>query len=165
MEKNISEEDYLKKHIDTIESSEKTNNVQVFDTVTSSSRTTDLQFLSLDINELPCGEFYPVGTSLMVRAAQVREIQSYSMVDDNNFYDMVEKMNDMLQSCVRVKYSDGRMGTYLDIKDQDRIYLIFLIVIHASSIISRFSVSIALSLTSGCPPGIVQVLSFLTINN
>ena len=33
----------------------------------------------------------------------------------------------MLQACVRVKYPDGKIGTYLDIKDQDRLYLIFLI--------------------------------------
>jgi hypothetical protein len=63
----------------------------------------------------------------MVRPAQVKEIQAYSMVDDNNFYDIVEKMNDMLQSCVRVKYSNGNIASFLDIKDQDRLYLIFTI--------------------------------------
>jgi hypothetical protein len=49
------------------------------------------------------------------------------MVDDNNFYDIVEKMNDILQSCVRIKYSDGKIASYLDIKDQDRLFLVFLI--------------------------------------
>ena len=63
----------------------------------------------------------------MIRPAQVKEIQAYSMVDDSNFYDIVEKMNDMLQACVRVKYADGRIASYLDIKDQDRLFLIFLI--------------------------------------
>jgi len=63
----------------------------------------------------------------MVRPAQVKEIQAYSMVDDENFYDIVEKMNHMLQSCIRIKYADGKMGSYLEIKDQDRLYLIFLI--------------------------------------
>jgi hypothetical protein len=63
----------------------------------------------------------------MVRPAQVKEIQSYSMVDDQNFYDIVEKMNDILQSCVRIKYSDGKIGSYLEVKDQDRLFLIFLI--------------------------------------
>ena len=63
----------------------------------------------------------------MVRPAQVREIQAYSMVDDNNFYDIVEKMNDMLSACVRIKYPDGKMASYLDIKDQDRLYLVFTI--------------------------------------
>lgn len=124
---NMSEEDYLKKHIEEMES--KTQNIfnDVTPTTVSASRTTDLQYLNFDIKELPCGKFYPQGTLLMVRAAQVKEIQSYSMVDDNNFYDIVEKMNDMLQACVRVKYPDGKMGTYFDIKDQDRLYLVFLI--------------------------------------
>jgi len=130
MSQNLSEEEYLKRHIQEVEGNKEKHN-QVFDEMTSqtpnNNRVTDLQFLSFDIKDLPCGKFYPTGTTLMVRAAQVREIQSYSMVDDNNFYDIVEKMNDMLQACVRLKYPDGRMGTYLDIKDQDRLYIIFLI--------------------------------------
>ena len=130
MSQNLSEEEYLKRHIQEVEGNKEKHN-QVFDEMTSqnpnNNRITDLQFLSFDIKDLPCGKFYPTGTALMVRAAQVREIQSYSMVDDNNFYDIVEKMNDMLQACVRLKYPDGRMGTYLDIKDQDRLYIIFLI--------------------------------------
>jgi len=133
MADNLSEEDYLKKHIKDLEGgNEKVNpNQSMFDFVAqtqpNANRVTDLQFLSFDIKELPCGKFYPQGTTFLVRAAQVKEIQSYSMVDDNNFYDIVEKMNDMLQACVRVKYADGKMGSYLDIKDQDRLYLIFLI--------------------------------------
>jgi hypothetical protein len=128
----MSEEEYLKQHIDSLESSGDKTTGGFFDNIvptnqTTGTRTTDLQFLSFDIKELPCGKFYPQGTTFMVRAAQVKEIQSYSMVDDNNFYDIVEKMNDMLQACVRVKYPDGKMGTYLDVKDQDRLYLIFLI--------------------------------------
>ena len=132
MSKNMSEEEYLKKHIDSLESTGDKTAGGFFDNIvptnqTTGTRTTDLQFLSFDIKDLPCGKFYPQGTTFMVRAAQVKEIQSYSMVDDNNFYDIVEKMNDMLQACVRVKYPDGKMGTYLDVKDQDRLYLIFLI--------------------------------------
>lgn len=128
----MSEEDYLKQHIQEIESQKiKSNSNDIFDSMTNaqpvSSRVEDLQFISVDVKELPCGMFYPVGTTLMVRAAQVKEIQSYSMVDDNNFYDIVEKMNDMLQACVRIKYSDGKMGSFLDLKDQDRLYTIFLI--------------------------------------
>jgi hypothetical protein len=75
----------------------------------------------------PCGIFYPAGSTIQVRAAQVKEIQAYSMVDDNNFYDIVEKMNDMLSSCVRLKYLDGNIGSFMDLRDPDRYYLIFLI--------------------------------------
>lgn len=130
-DKIMSEEDYLKQHIQEIESQKVKPTTDIFDSMANTqqntSRVEDLQFVSVDVKELPCGMFYPIGTTLMVRAAQVKEIQSYSMVDDNNFYDIVEKMNDMLQSCVRIKYSDGKMGSFLDLKDQDRLYTIFLI--------------------------------------
>ena len=127
----ISEDDYLKRHINEKEKNTTINNLKSYENEEkkqiSGSRTEDLQYLSFDINELPCGRFYPAGTVLGVRAAQVREIQSYSMVDDKNFYDVVEKMNDMLSSCVRLKNPDDTMSSYLNIKDQDRLYLIFLI--------------------------------------
>lgn len=136
-EKNeMSEEEYLKRHLSDIDSNQKFQNPISsdipFDNAqpvqnTQNTRTDDLQYFNIDIRELPCGKFYPTGTLLMVRPAQVREIQSYSMVDDNNFYDIIEKMNDMLQACVRVKYPDGKIGSYLEVKDQDRLFLIFLI--------------------------------------
>jgi hypothetical protein len=129
---NMSEEDYLKKHLEDLESGKNkgpVNNSDIPFVVNPSegSRVTDLQFFNFDVKELPCGKFYPTGTLLMVRPAQVREIQAYSMVDDSNFYDIVEKMNDMIQACVRVKYPDGKVTSFIDIKDQDRLYLIFLI--------------------------------------
>mgnify|MGYP000011394860 CR=1 FL=1 len=127
---NMSEEEYLKKHLGSLESSKNQNNSDipfVEQPKIDNTRTTDLQYFNFDIKELPCGAFYPAGTVFMVRPAQVKEIQAYSMVDDQNFYDIVEKMNDILQSCVRIKYSDGKMGSYLDVKDQDRLFLIFLI--------------------------------------
>ena len=127
---NMSEEEYLKKHLGSLESSKNQNNSDipfVEQPKIDNTRTTDLQYFNFDIKELPCGDFYPTGTVFMVRPAQVKEIQAYSMVDDQNFYDIVEKMNDILQSCVRIKYSDGKMGSYLEVKDQDRLFLIFLI--------------------------------------
>jgi hypothetical protein len=127
----LTEEEYLKKHLSDLEKgsnvSKANSDNDNFDDVVESSRVNDLQYFNFDINLLPCGKFYPVGTLLMVRPAQVREIQAFSMVDENNFYDVVEKMNGMLQACVRVKYADGRVTSYLDIKDQDRLYVIFLI--------------------------------------
>jgi hypothetical protein len=127
----LSEEDYLRKHLGDIDGSVKKNKNNFVDTVaetfTENIRVDDLQYFNYDINELPCGRFYPSGTLFKIRPAQVREIQAYSMVDDTNFYDVVEKMNDMLMACVRIKYPDGRMGSYLEIKDPDRLYLIFLI--------------------------------------
>lgn len=126
--KPMSEEDYLKQHLEGKESVNKVNPQDFIETNQIDNNTlSNLQYFSFDVKDLPCGRFYPTGTTLMVRPAQVREIQAYSMVDDNNFYDIVEKMNGMLQSCVRVKYPDGKVSSYLDIKDQDRLYIIFLI--------------------------------------
>jgi hypothetical protein len=125
----MSEEDYLKRHLNDLEQGKKmaSEDDLPFVEKIESNRTSDLQYFNMDIRELPCGQFYPTGTLFLVRPAQVREIQAYSMVDDNNFYDIVEKMNDMLQACVRIKYPDGKIGSYLEIKDQDRLFLIFLI--------------------------------------
>jgi hypothetical protein len=85
----------------------------------------NLQYFSFDVKEFPCGIFYPAGSTIQIRAAEVKEIQSYSMVDDTNYYDIVEKMNEMLSSCIRIKYPDGNIGSYLDIRDPDRFYLVF----------------------------------------
>ena len=125
----MSEEDYLKRHLQDLDAPKTPviNTDIPQKTTVEGTRTTDLQYFHFDIRELPCGEFYPAGTLFMVRPAQVREIQAYSMVDNENFYDIVEKMNDMLQSCVRIKYADGKVGSYLDIKDQDRLFLVFVI--------------------------------------
>ncbi len=131
--KEMSDEDFLKKHLEEREKKStdfnpaKTMAEQVTIQSADNTKVSDLQFFHFDIKDLPCGKFYPAGTSLMIRPAMVKEIQAYSMVDDNNFYDIVEKMNDMLQSCVRVKYSNGNVGSYLDVKDQDRLYLVFTI--------------------------------------
>ena len=120
-----NEEDYLKDYLSGVDAKTKPNSS--FTEKVEAVKTSDLQYFNFNVKELPCGKFYPTGTMFMVRPAQVKEIQAYSMVDDNNIYDIVEKMNDMLSACVRVKYPDGKIATFLDIKDQDRIYVIFVI--------------------------------------
>lgn len=91
-------------------------------------RNTDLnQYLTVDLNVLPAGIFYKPGTKILIRAATVGEVQAYSSVDDTNFLDVTEKMNEMLSRCVRVKHPNGTVGSYKDLKDNDRLYLIFMI--------------------------------------
>lgn len=123
------EEAYLREHLNNIDNSGKQSQDIPFieQPKIDNTKTSDLSYFSCDINELPCGQFYPAGTLFQVRAAKVIEIQAYSMVDDTNFADMIDKMNDILRSCVRIKYADGTIASYLDIKDPDRYYLIFVI--------------------------------------
>lgn len=129
---NLSEEDYLRKHLEGIETKsqpqqQKQEIRQDQPTRVENSRISDLHYFAFDAKSFPCGMFYPSGATIQIRAAEVKEVQAYSMVDDTNFYDIVEKMNEILASCVRVKYLDGKIGSYLDIRDPDRYFLIFLI--------------------------------------
>jgi hypothetical protein len=123
---NMTEEDYLRKHLERLESKPASYEAPIKQQK-DNSRTTDLQYQAFDCSLFPCGMFYPNGTTIQIRPALVKEIQAYSMVDDNNFPDIIEKMNDMLMNCVRVKYPNGDVSPYLDIKEQDRIYILFLI--------------------------------------
>ena len=130
--RNLTEEDYLKMHIQNLEnkSVQSVNTKREFDEFRDDSnnqKVGDLKFFSFDVKHFPCGIFYPKGTTIQIRPADVKEIQAYSMVDDSNYYDMIEKMNNMISSCVRIKYVDGRVASYLDIKDGDRFFIIFLI--------------------------------------
>ncbi len=125
----LNDEEYLKRHLQELEVVKEQPQKKI--TVDTDSTIDNLKYFSFDIKEFPCGVFYPAGTTILIRSAEVKEIQSYSMVDDSNFYDIVEKMNEMLSSCVRVKYpsgtgpNDSEIGSYMDLRDPDRFYLIF----------------------------------------
>ena len=86
-----------------------------------------LNFLTVDLNALPAGIFYKPGTKIFIRAAQVDEVQAYSAIVNENLVDVTEKMNEMLSRCIRVKFPNGTVGSYKDLKDNDRIFLIFMI--------------------------------------
>lgn len=86
-----------------------------------------IEYKNIHIDILPSGMFYKSGTKISIRSAKVSEIQAYSMVDENNFVDITEKMNDILSRNVRFTHPDGTKGSYKNIKDSDRIFLIFMI--------------------------------------
>jgi DNA-directed RNA polymerase subunit RPC12/RpoP len=87
----------------------------------------NLDYLNVDLSALPLGIFYKPGFSIKIRAAKVQEVQAYSVVDDKNLIDVTEKMNQMLSACVRVDLPNGLKGSYKDIKDGDRLQLVFMI--------------------------------------
>lgn len=85
------------------------------------------EYISIDPMSLPTGMFYKSGTRISIRAASVADVQEYSVVDNSNIIDVTEKMNLILSRCVRFVYPNGMQGNYKDIKDNDRISLIFMI--------------------------------------
>ena len=85
------------------------------------------EYMIIPLDLLPCGLFYKPGTKISIRAAKVQEVQAYSVVDDNNYLDITEKMNQILGTCVKYVYSNGSLGSYKDVRDGDRLFLIFMI--------------------------------------
>lgn len=86
-----------------------------------------IDYTSVDMSVLPAYKFYKPGTKIMIRPAKVSEIQAYSVVDDTNFVDITEKMNELLSRNIIFTHPDGKTGTYRDVKDADRMFLIFMI--------------------------------------
>ena len=86
-----------------------------------------VEYSNINLSILPSGRFYPRGTKISIRSAKVSEIQAYSMVDDNNFVDITEKMNELLARNILYIHPDGSKGSYKNIKDSDRVFLIFMI--------------------------------------
>jgi hypothetical protein len=85
------------------------------------------EYMVIPLDILPCGIFYKPGTKISIRAAKVQEVQAYSVVEDSNYLDITEKMNGILSSCVKYVYSNGMQGSYKDVRDGDRLFLIFMI--------------------------------------
>lgn len=103
------------------------NNNNDDDNISYSSSENSLEYLNVELSMLPLGMFYKQGTKIKIRAAKVYEVQAYSVVDDKNILDVTEKMNQMLSSCIKFVLPNGKNGTYRDIKDGDRLFLIFMI--------------------------------------
>ena len=125
--KTESSEDHLKKYLNSNDFNDGNTNINEVKKEDNFSTQKDLAFLSIDISELPCAPFYPAGTTVYIRPAKVSEIQAFSVVDDTNFYDIYEKVNHMVQSCVFIKLPNGDRKPYSNLIDGDRWYLLFVI--------------------------------------
>lgn len=127
-EKEIKNQEYLESLLE----GEKPNKSQpkektLFELDNDTYAPSSLEYSLIDINVLPSSRFYKPGTKIAIRPAKVTEIQSYSVVDDKNFVDITEKMNELLSRNVLFTHADGKKGTYRDLKDSDRMFIIFMI--------------------------------------
>ena len=60
------------------------------------------------------GMFYPEGTEISIRSAKVAEIRHFSTIDEANVLDIDEKLNQILESCIRITSANKRLS-YKDI--------------------------------------------------
>jgi len=125
-EEKIKQEDPLTKYLQQ-ETTTKTESVPIDSVDYEMSNENLLDYLTVDLNALPAGVFYKPGTKIMIRAASVSEVQAYSAIVNENLVDVTEKMNEMLSRCIRIKFPNGLLGSYKDLRDNDRIFLIFMV--------------------------------------
>lgn len=86
-----------------------------------------LGYHTVSHTELPSGGmFYDERSEISIRAAKVSEIRHFSTVDENNVLDIDEKLNNIIESCVRITSGAKRMS-YKDILEEDRFYLVLAI--------------------------------------
>ena len=111
----------------TVKKTKNTKSDNDFELVNDNYAPPTMDYSVIDINLLPSGKFYKPGTKISIRPAKVNEIQAYSVVDDKNFVDITEKMNELLARNVLFTHADGKKGTYRDLKDADRMFIIFMI--------------------------------------
>lgn len=81
----------------------------------------------VQLDELPSrGLFYPLGTKIQFRAAQVREIRQFTALEENDLIDVDSKLSMILEKCVRFFGGDKRL-THKDLVEADKFYMLFLI--------------------------------------
>ncbi len=78
----------------------------------------------LDQTTLPSqGKYYPADSVIKIRSAKAAEIRHFSTMDENNYIDMEDKLNSIVESCSQITSGKTRMS-YKDILEEDRIVLL-----------------------------------------
>ena len=81
-------------------------------------------YTRLDLNKFPSkGKFYRDDLEIHIRPAKVAEVRSFSTIDEEDLMEVDEGLNNLIISCCKVMYGTQR-GSYKDILEEDRIYLI-----------------------------------------
>lgn len=87
----------------------------------------EIGWKNVPMDSLPSqGMFYTAGTQVAIRAATVSEIRHWSTIDENDLLGLDDMLNFIIEKCCRIKVP-GKPGTFKDLKEIDRFYLIFAI--------------------------------------
>ena len=83
-----------------------------------------LGWMLLDQTTLPSsGKFYPADCVIKIRSARAKEIRHFSTMDENNYIDMEDKLNAIVESCTQLT-APGQRITYRDLLEEDRIVIL-----------------------------------------
>jgi len=83
-----------------------------------------LGYHAIPVISLPSGGmFYPDGTEISIRSAKVAEVRHFSTIEESNVLDIDEKLNQIVESCVRITCNTTRLS-YKDILEEDRFFII-----------------------------------------
>lgn len=92
-----------------------------------SNKPSNLGWKNLPVRALPSrGDYYPEGTRIAIRAAEVKEIRHFSAIDDSDELDIDEKLNYILEKCSFIEIP-GRSNSHYDLKYEDRFFVIMAI--------------------------------------
>jgi len=86
----------------------------------------DALWKNVPLETLPTGGmFYQDGMEITIKPAQVFEIRHWSTIDETDWLNMDDKMNFIVEKCLRVKDKSGAFMDWRDVKEIDRFFLIF----------------------------------------
>lgn len=119
-------DEHLMNYLDASNKREETNETEKYNQ-DDTKRLGDLDWLSIPANTLPCKYFYPTGSDILISPSKIKQIQSYSMMDENNIIDVFEKVNDLLENNVMVKLPTGEKKSSKYMLDNDKWYVLHLI--------------------------------------
>ena len=86
----------------------------------------DIGYKNLPLETLPSqGLFYPLDAKVTIRSANVEEIRNWSMIDDGDFIDQVDKLNFIIEKCVRIKSNSPFFSSWKDLLEIDRFFIVF----------------------------------------
>jgi hypothetical protein len=125
-EQNFSESNV---NVDSMEQSINQNglgsiNMDKFRQNTAQNYDYHMGWIQSTIEDLPSmGLFYPKDVILKIRSAKVAEIRHFSTIDENNYIDMEDTLNYIIESCVILESKTKKLS-YKDICEEDRIVLL-----------------------------------------
>jgi len=84
----------------------------------------EAEWKNIPVDTLPSKGFgYPDGFEIAIKAAKVTEIRQFSTVDDSDRLDLDDKLNTIIEKCMKIRWDGGILESY-DLWYEDRFFII-----------------------------------------